>query len=308
VAAGLADRGAPTRLLRRPEVDLRAPASVRSALDGVEQLFLLTPHGPDQELHEAAAVDAAVAAGVRRILKISGGAPSLGPNGVTSTAVAHWRSERRIEDSGLDFCFLRPSFLMQNLDAMAPQAGLLLAPMGDAPIAMVDARDVAACAVATLLDESAADQAFHLTGPAGVTFKDVARAMGARYVNVPPRLAAKALRRRGASAFEIDHALRMAAYFASGADGAPTDAVRRLTGRPPRTVQQYLIERTGARADGHSNRPHGPTRQRPRRRRRLPARRHRHGRDRARRRRRISDLQRAPPRADPDRGPRAPRL
>jgi uncharacterized protein YbjT (DUF2867 family) len=242
VAPGLAERGAATRLLRRPEADLRDPVSLRGALAGAEQLFLLTPHGPDQDLYEAAAVDAAVAAGVRRIVKVSGGAPSLGPNGVTSTAVAHWRSERRIEDSGLAFCFLRPSFLMQNLDAMAPQAGFLLAPMGHAPIAMVDARDVAACAVATLLDESAPDQAYHVTGPAGVTFTDVAKPLGARYVNVPARLAAKALRRRGASAFEVDHALRMAAYFSSGADGAPTDAVRRLTGHAPRTVQQYLTE------------------------------------------------------------------
>ena len=78
---------------------------------------------------------------------------------------------------------------MQNLAAMAPKAGLLLAPMGNNPIAMVDARDVAACAVAALL------------------------------------------------------AVRMAAYFASGADGAPTDAVRRLTGRAPRTVQQFLDEK-----------------------------------------------------------------
>jgi uncharacterized protein YbjT (DUF2867 family) len=162
---------------------------------------------------------------------------------VTSTAVAHWRSERRIEDSGLSFCFLRPSFLMQNLDGMKPQAGFLPAPMGHAPIAMVDSRDVAACAVAALLDESAADQAFSVTGPAGVTFKDVARLLGARYVNIPPRLAARALRRRGASAFEIDHSLRMAAYFSSGADGAPTDAVRRLTGNAPRTLQQYLTQK-----------------------------------------------------------------
>jgi len=241
VAAGLAERGAPTRLLRRPQADLRDPDSLRVALDGAEQLFLLTPHGPDQDLQETGAVDAALAAGVGRVVKISGGAPSLGPNGPTSTAVAHWRSERHIEDSGLRFCFLRPSFLMQNLDAMASRAGLLLAPMGDAPIAMVDARDVATCAVAALLD-GRTDSAWQLTGPAGVTFKDVAAVMGARYVNVPPRMAARALRRRGASAFEIDHALRMAAYFASGADGAPTDAVRRLTGRAPRTVQQYLTE------------------------------------------------------------------
>jgi nucleoside-diphosphate-sugar epimerase len=112
--------------------------------------------------------------------------------------------------------------------------------MGDAPIAMVDARDLADCAVALLLDSDAGDQAWHVTGPAGVTFKDVARAMGARYVDVPPRLAVKGLRRRGASPFEVDHALRMAAYFSSGADGAPTDAVRRLTGNAPRTIQQYL--------------------------------------------------------------------
>jgi uncharacterized protein YbjT (DUF2867 family) len=241
LAAGLAERGAPTRLLRRPDADLRDPASPRCALEGAEQLFLLTLHGPDQDLQEANAVDAALAAGVRRIVKVSGGAPSLGPNGPSSAAVAHWRSERRIEDAGLAFCFLRPSFLMQNLDAMAPRAGLLLAPMGDAPIAMVDARDVAASAVAALQDHGH-DAAWQLTGPMGVTFKDVASAMGARYVNVPPRLAAKALRRRGASAFEVDHALRMAAYFTSGADGAPTDAVRRLTGHPPRTVQQYLSE------------------------------------------------------------------
>jgi uncharacterized protein YbjT (DUF2867 family) len=174
-------------------------------------------------------------------VKISGGAPSLGANGATSTAVAHWRSERRIEEAGLAFCFLRPSFLMQNLDAVQPHAGFLPAPMGHGPIAMVDARDVAACAVAALLDDRL-DGAFQVTGPAGVTFKDVAAAMGARYVDVPPRLAAKALRRRGTSAFEVDHALRMAAYFSSGADGAPTDAVRRLTGHAPRTVQQYLTE------------------------------------------------------------------
>lgn len=243
VAAGLAERDAAVRLLRRPDADLRDPSSLRAALDGTEQLFLLAPHGPDQDLLEANAVDAAVDAGVRRIVKISGGAPSLGPNGPSSTAVAHWRSERRIEDSGLGFCFLRPSFLMQNLATMAPKAGLLLAPMGSAPIAMVDARDVAACAVAALLDETAADQAWHVTGPAGVTFKDVARALGARYVDVPPRLAAAALRRRGASPFEADHAVRMAAYFATGADGAPTDAVRRLTGHAPRTLQQFLNEK-----------------------------------------------------------------
>jgi uncharacterized protein YbjT (DUF2867 family) len=260
VAARLAEQSVEARaLVRDPSradlpldtvgADLRDASSLFAALDGVEQLFLLTPHGADQEALEANAVDAAKAAGVRRIVKVSGGAPSLGPNGPSATSVAHWRSERRIEDSGMAFCFLRPSFLMQNLlETVAPmvaKAGVLMAPMGHGPIAMVDARDVADCAVAALLNPEAPDQAWHVTGPRPVTFDDLAAALGVPYFNLPPRLAAVALHRGGASAFDIEHSLRMAAYFATGADGAPTPAVAQLTGRPPRTLDAFLSEHAG---------------------------------------------------------------
>ena len=59
VAAGLAERGVAARLLTRPGADLRDRASLRAALAGAEQLFLLTPHDPDQDLLEAGAIDAA---------------------------------------------------------------------------------------------------------------------------------------------------------------------------------------------------------------------------------------------------------
>jgi NAD(P)H dehydrogenase (quinone) len=127
---------------------------------------------------------------------------------------------------------------------VARRGGLLPAPFGRAPIAMVDARDVAACAVAALTkdDDALHGTAWHLTGPRGVTFGEIAAALGARYVPVPSRLAGRALRRRGASLYEVDHALRMAAYFASGADSAPTGAVARVSGAPPRDVEAYLAE------------------------------------------------------------------
>jgi NAD(P)H dehydrogenase (quinone) len=121
---------------------------------------------------------------------------------------------------------------------------LLLAPFGRAPIAMVDLRDVAACAVAALLDPDPLRAPWQLTGPRGVTLGDVAAALGARYVPVPPKLAARRLGRDCASAWEVEHALRMAAYFAAGADSAPTDHVLRLTGRPPRPVDALLADPT----------------------------------------------------------------
>jgi NAD(P)H dehydrogenase (quinone) len=261
VAAGLAERGLEAvALVRDPgrarlpvravAADLRHPESLRSALAGADQLFLLTPHDPDQDALEAAAVEAAVAAGLRRIVKISGGAPSLGPQGPTRSAVAHWRSERRIEESGLGFCFLRPSFLMQNLlTQVAPtvsKTGILAAPMGRKPIAMVDARDVADCAVAALADPDGPNQAWHLTGPRAVSFTEIARILGVPYLNLSPRAAARALRNRGASTFEVEHALRMGVYFAAGADTQVTDAVASLTGHPARSIEDFLAEHAGA--------------------------------------------------------------
>ena len=67
VAGGLAAAGVPARaLVRDPDrvdlpieavhADLRRPGTLPAALHGVERLLLLTPHVPDQDLLEAAAV------------------------------------------------------------------------------------------------------------------------------------------------------------------------------------------------------------------------------------------------------------
>ncbi len=261
VATGLAAAGVPARaLVRNPDridlpieavpADLRRADTLPAALHGVERLLLLTPHVPDQDLLEVAAVDAAVAAGVRRIVKVSGGPATLGPNGTTATATAHWRSEQRIERSGLEFAFLRPSFFMQNLlDTTAPAVsttGVLGAPFGDAPIAMIDARDIAACAVAALLDDRATHRAWHLTGSRAVTFPAIAAYLGVHHAKVPLRVTAAALRRRGLPAAAIEHSLRMTAYLATGADGVTTDHVLRLTGAPPRTLEAFVDEHRDA--------------------------------------------------------------
>ncbi|MDW5593087.1 NAD(P)H-binding protein [Conexibacter stalactiti] len=226
--------------------DLTDPPTVRAALAGAVRLLLVTPGGPAQEQLEATAIDAATAAGVRHIVKISGGAPTLGPNGVTPTSVGHWRSERRIERTGLGFTFLRPSFFMQNLlETVAPLAsrgGIVVDPFGGAPIAMVDVRDIAACAAAALLNPAPSDQTWQLTGPRPVTLTRLAALLGSRHRSIPPRLVGRALARRDADPHAVDHAVRMAAYFAAGSDGHPTDHVRRLTGAAPRSIEAFLDE------------------------------------------------------------------
>jgi NAD(P)H dehydrogenase (quinone) len=118
--------------------------------------------------------------------------------------------------------------------------------MGRAPIAMVDVRDVAACAVVALTAEEPTVQAWSLTGPRGVTYAQLGRLLGVPYLNVPPKLAAHSLRRQGADAWEVEHALRMATALAAGSAAATTSTVRHITGRPPRTVEAFLDEHRAA--------------------------------------------------------------
>ena len=121
------------------------------------------------------------------------------------------------------------------------------APFGHAPIAMVDVRDVADCAIAALLDErpEPARLAAHRPAPAS-RFDAIAEHLGARYVSVPAKLAARTLRRRGLGAAEIEHATRMAAYFAAGADGTATDHV--AAPHRPRAALDRGLPRRASRA------------------------------------------------------------
>jgi uncharacterized protein YbjT (DUF2867 family) len=110
---------------------------------------------------------------------------------------------------------------------------------------MVDARDVAAAAVAALVRELP-DGPIPLTGPRGVSYGEIARELGVPYLSIPRAVAKLALRKRGAHDWEIRHALDMAAFLATGADGAPSDGILRLTGARPTDIGDFLREHADA--------------------------------------------------------------
>jgi uncharacterized protein YbjT (DUF2867 family) len=51
--------------------DFADPSSIAAAVDGVDRVFLLTPSHPEMVTYERAILGAAVAAGVRRVVKMS---------------------------------------------------------------------------------------------------------------------------------------------------------------------------------------------------------------------------------------------
>lgn len=259
ICDGLAEQGdAACAIVRRPSpgvplprrtADLHDGDALRTALHGVDRLLLLTPNSEEQAQLEANALAAAKHAGVGHIVKISGGAATLGPNGVTATAAAHWRSEQAIEASGLGYTFLRPSIYAQGmLETLAPLAaklGFIPSPFGRAAVALLDVRDLAECAISALLEPPAEHSAWSVTGARALPVNVIAEQLGLRAVPVPPSATARALRRDGRSAHEVDHAVRMATYIAAGGASSVTDTVPRLTGHAARPLEQLIEETRG---------------------------------------------------------------
>lgn len=232
--------------------DLADPTSLDRAMQGVDRVLLVSVQDHRQAELQGNAVDAAVRAEVGHIVKVSGIAPSVSPGGPAEIGRQHWETEHRIEQTSIPFTFLRPGFFMQNLlETAAPtvsKLGLLVAPMAHAPIAMIDARDIAAVAVSVLTSEAHYDRVYDVTGPRAFNYQELAAALATAteqrvsYVNVPPALAAKALRRQGKPDWYVEHLAEMADLFRAGAGALVSPTVYAVTGQAPRPIEAFAAE------------------------------------------------------------------
>jgi uncharacterized protein YbjT (DUF2867 family) len=232
----LTARGEPVRAYTRGD-----------SLDGVDRLFLACGNVPEQVRFECAMIDAAAAAGVTRVVKLSGPAADV----ESPLLFERWHGviEQHLADSGLPAVRLRPATFMTNLLMYAPAAaatGLLFAPAADAAVAFVDPRDVADAAVVALTTPGHDGAAYRLTGPAALTYAEVAAALGVTYQHVDDDSAREALLAGGVPPMFADAVVAIFAAQRAGAMSGVTDTLERLTGRPPRTVAAFAREHAAA--------------------------------------------------------------
>ena len=226
--------------------DFADPRTLRAALEGTDALFLSCADDPRRVGWETAAIDAAAAAGVRRIVKLSTAAAAQG------SPVAFWdwhgQVEQHLRSSGADWTILRPTYYMSNLLAAAPQVsaeGRLYAPAGTARIAMIDPRDVGVFAAAVLSSAGHEGQTYLLTGPAAITYAQVAAGLsevtGSRveFVDIPDDAAQQAMIRDGMPGFVAEQIIKTFAQLRQGVGAQVTPAVETLTGSAPRDFASF---------------------------------------------------------------------
>lgn len=219
-------------------------ASVTAALAGVERLFLLAPYSPDQADQELGAIEAARAAGVRHVVKLS----SLLEGWDLAVMRAHRAAAAALRDSGLGWSVLQPDNFMDNelgaLDGI--REGVVAAPTQGATLAFVDARDIAAVAVHELTAADPVGGDLVVTGPELLTYAAYAERLGdgigrpVQHVSPPPAEFAAALRGFGVPAFYADDLTALfAAIGEAGVTHPVTDTVTRIAGRPPHDARAF---------------------------------------------------------------------
>jgi uncharacterized protein YbjT (DUF2867 family) len=225
--------------------DLTDPSGLGPAMDGVDAVFLVWPTIAAD--HAAPEVVAAIAKQARRIVYLSA-------NGVTADTTggilgSHAMLERLIEDSGVEWTFLRPTGFAANTLGWAPQiraSGVVRWIHGAARRALIHEHDIAAVGVLALTENGHVGTRPALSGPASITQVEQAEAIGraigrpVRFEEVPPDVARRAIF-ADLPATAVDGIL--AGHAAMVANPEPVfDTVPRLTGRPALTFEQWAVD------------------------------------------------------------------
>lgn len=157
--------------------------------------------------------------------------------------------ERAVRDSGRHWTILRPGWFMQVFtdprfyrDQIA-DAGELPFSSGDAELAWIDTRDIAAVAERALVEDGHAGRTYQLSGPEALSLPRTAELLSAaaghlvthRDVTVDEAVA-------GTEGFERELNVLTFERVRAGSFAEVTDTVAHVTGRPPRTLQDFLTE------------------------------------------------------------------
>jgi NAD(P)H dehydrogenase (quinone) len=223
----------------------RASDQMRAACEGVDTLFLVSGREePDRVASHLSAVDAAVAAGVRRIVYTS--FVNASPDATFTLVRHHHATEERIRESGVAFTFLRDSLYLDFLELMAGEDGVIRGPAGEGRVAPVARDDIADVAAVVLTEDGHAGQTYDLTGAQSRTMAEWAAELGhvtGRHIIFQDETVEEAYASRepyGAPDWEVEGWVTTYLAIAAGELDVVSGAVERLAGHPPRTLDQLV--------------------------------------------------------------------
>ena len=229
-------------------VDFERPDTLFAALRGVDRLFISQGTSAGQVDNEIALIDAAVAADVRHIVKLS----ALGPASRLIPFAWHMRIEAHLAHQPVASTVLRPSafaYLLKRAGADVA-AGSWGGAAREGRANFIDTRDIAEVARVALLEdiEPESQRAYHLTGPRAWTMAQVAEELSRLldkpviYIDRTPEQQREVLLAAGHPPFVIGLLTGLDQLFRESVLGETTSTVEELTGKAPRPLTEWLTD------------------------------------------------------------------
>lgn len=177
--------------------DFTDPATFVAALSGVDRVFIMRPPhlGKPEDLKPFVAALAAQG-GMRLVCFLS-------LIGVENNPVPpHHKIEKYVEQAGLPYCHIRPSFFMQNISGVhafeIKHFGRIVVPVKNARTSVIDAEDIGEITARVLCEpEKHQNRGYSITGPEAIDYYQAAKILSEElgrpitYANPAPRLAKK---------------------------------------------------------------------------------------------------------------------
>ncbi len=226
------------------QLDLVTRAGLDRALDGVDRAFLLAPPGHvNQDELLVPLIDAARAKRLKKVVLMTA------MNANASDELPLRKAELALIGSGLAWNVIRPNWFMQNFQTFWLHGilanGTIALPVGHAKGSFIDVRDVAAVAAQLLSHSDFDHREFDLTGPRALDHDEVAAILSRvsgraiTFVDITPEAMLAGMLQAGVPKPYAEFLVAILGHFKAGHSARITDAVERITGRAPRTFEQY---------------------------------------------------------------------
>ncbi len=227
--------------------DVGDKAVLEKAMAGVEKALMVMPNSERQLELEKQFVDIAGQKGVQHVIKMSSMEATADAN--SPIPKIHYASEQYVQKSGLRWTLIKPNFYMQNFLGSAgsiKEQGKFFLPMGEGKTVMADTRDIGAVVAAVMTGSGHESQKYEVTGPEILSFADAAERFSKvldrkiEYVHVPMSAYRPTLARFLTNEWHLNAVCELFQEIAEGQMLYTTDSVKKLTGNPPTSLEQFV--------------------------------------------------------------------
>jgi NAD(P)H dehydrogenase (quinone) len=231
--------------------ELSDKAALEQALKGVESVFVVTGHNPQMGEQQSNVLDAAAAAGVKHVVRLSAGPAVAAKDSPTAVGRAHYAVDEKMKGGKTGWVILRPGLFMQNVLGQAPviksDSKFAMPYPADFPLALIDVRDTGAVAARILVDPAPhAGKTYEFTGKRtnyGELADVFSSVLGRKIAYVPVTVEQNeaVMKSRGMPDWLVSHLVGIARIGnAGGFSTENTKPIRDIVGREPIGIKKFV--------------------------------------------------------------------